>query len=445
MTSLNFFPPHEGPQSGGHGMYYTAVHARITGLIQTIQALSILNILLCSIVVGTVIFYARKHDMIDRVSFRLSASIAIADTLYSIIQLIVNDEKFTDKLSEMQLRTLFFFHLSSYNVLVFTTACIAFHLHLTALLNKQKLARKFSPWYELISWSISIIIAHPMFYVYNRCLKIKGLNIIIMADYSLVRIRIIVWLMYGWCAMALLYCLFVCILVIVRLMPVWKQVNCNVLMLPEGGRENIASDTDVSLADKRKSSTEHPNYITSSQLLGNSKNGHSISERRRREVRFAVVRIALYSIIPFITSPIMPAYLSIVNPSIILANVTIILPNLGGLLNFIIFMINPHLDPAWRTIKRKAKQLITKYKTGNHNLSLFASPPSAPFDSRIWKAKSFNTTNSSSSGSDTHGNSSNRGSGNRSAFNSSSGTPDKVSFAEVPIADNDSTKERVLI
>ncbi|KAJ1916638.1 hypothetical protein H4219_003653 [Mycoemilia scoparia] len=382
------------------GLSFSVVHARIPGLIQTINIISCINIPLCVIIIAVVLGHARNHDMIDRVSFRLSISIAVSDMIYACVQLIFNNEKLTDTFSSLQIRTLSFFHLLGFNGLIFTTACIAFHLHLTALLTKQKLARKISPWYELIAWGLAALVAHPTFYAFDKWAKIRAINIIILGYYSVIRYHMIVWLMYGWCALALLYCLLVCVLVIIRMLPLWKRAKNNALSLPEGHHcpfndpENVTTGIDEysevtpmdgsnnvsSLGPQNSGTTPNSNnssvhrnvsninqiinsgksdsgrlnneyYIPREQMLMERQRRQAMAERRKREITFAVIRIALYSSIPLICTPILPVYLTMIHPSIVMVNVTVILPSLCGILNFVVFIANPMLDPVWRKVR----------------------------------------------------------------------------------------------
>ncbi|KAJ1916639.1 hypothetical protein H4219_003654 [Mycoemilia scoparia] len=371
----------------GNGLHFSVVHARIPGLIQTINILSCINIPLCAIIIAVVLVHTRKHNMRDRVSFRLSASIALADMLYAIIQLIFNDEKLTDSFSSLQIRTIGFFHLLGFNALIFTTTCIAFHLHLTALLSKQKLAHKFSPWYELVSWVVAALVAHPTFYAFDRWTKIKAINIIVLGNYSESRYHMVVWLMYGWCAAALVYCLLVCILVIIRMLPLWKKAKNNRFTQPEGGGGGGGENSSGGFGDSRSGGTFDltyaecsPQYIsynsgnessggmansTGSQPYGympreqamkEKRKSRRVIRRRKREVTFAVTRIALYSLIPLICTPILPVYLTMEHPSVVMVNVTVVLPSLCGILNFVVFMANPMLDPTWKKMFRWAKK-----------------------------------------------------------------------------------------
>ncbi|KAJ1918699.1 hypothetical protein H4219_002421 [Mycoemilia scoparia] len=377
--------------SGGHsssgGLVYTVLHARIPGLIQTIQALCILNIPLCVIIIATVLGHIRRYDLRTHVSFRLSISIAIADLMYSIIQLIVNNESYTDTLSEMGIRTLFFFHLLCYNALIFTTACVAFHLHMTALANRRKLARKISPYYELIAWVVSAIVGHPIFYIYKRFSKIHGMNVIMTADTSMGHIRALVWLMYGWCAIALLYCAFVCVLVVIRLLPKWRDSGRSSYVLTFPEEANTAGSGSIGNNYTYRVEASSKNLVgkssksnATSAADGVDVEAGQLSERQdefhtKKEIRFAIIRIALYLVAPLISTPVLPAYLSMEHPSVNIVNVVIILPCLGGLLNFAIFMIHPLLDPFWKAIgrffvslfKRFKKKDSTKVRDGHYN------------------------------------------------------------------------------
>ncbi|KAJ1910885.1 hypothetical protein H4219_006100 [Mycoemilia scoparia] len=386
--------------------YVNVLHARIRHVTAAIEAISYLNIPLCLIIMIIVALQARRYDMIDKVSLRLSVTIAAGDLIYSLVQIIVNQESYTNKMSEMGLRTIYFFHLMGFNMNIFATTCIAFHLHLNTLLSRAALARKLSPYYEVFTVFMSIIIAHPVFYIMDTFTKIPVFNVIIIRDKSIGETRMIVWLMYGWCTVALLYCLIVCLIVVVRIFLLWKQTDRNNQFAANGGMRvessyhpgsehnpntnshnsnnngggrsnnrvlsqninNGMTQTSTSSStpfqhqkshlhdheeDGRQNSIEKSRVTTttttSSFLRGENSRRFN---RHRREFSFAIFRIALYCTVPLITTMWLPAYISTVNPSILLANITIILPGLATILNFLIFIINPQLDYMWAEIWR---------------------------------------------------------------------------------------------
>ena len=106
----------------------------------------------------------------------------------------------------------------------------------------------------------------------------------------------------------------------------------------------------------------HPKYITSSQLI--SKNGSPRMNRRRREVRFAVIRISLYVFIPILTVTFVALHELTSEPPSALTDLAMIMPALNGIFNFVVFIINPALDHTWRAVfpvkwTRKVKQFFT--------------------------------------------------------------------------------------
>ncbi|KAJ1672291.1 hypothetical protein EV182_007230, partial [Spiromyces aspiralis] len=289
--------------------------------------------------------------MRTQVSFRLSASIAVADIIYSVVQLVLNSEQYTDSLSVMHIRFLFFLHLASVNAVIFNTFCIALNMTLTLLVDRRVLARKLSPWYELFAWLAAVAIGHPIFYLYKHMSKVHGLNIIIASDDSMGKIRTFVWLMYCWCAAALLYCVVVCVLVILRLaMMVGRKSKAGTLRCTEG-RANYACFSDATTPVLSAAKLASPLLLSSSSALeaaltpggstatvGATRHGRALGNvndeagaphyrrieyRTRRDVHFAVIRIALYMVAPLVSTPIMPVYLSIEHPSVSIVNVVI--------------------------------------------------------------------------------------------------------------------------
>ncbi|KAJ1912321.1 hypothetical protein H4219_005651 [Mycoemilia scoparia] len=367
--------------------FITISHAHVEHLTKALEIISWINIPLCLTIIIIVAVQSRHYDMLDKVSLRLSVVIALGDLVYSIVQIIFNMESFTDKLSEIQIRTLYLFQLIGFHLLVFATTCIAFHLHISTLLGKQTLARKFSPYYELVTIILSVVISHPILYTFVAIRKAKGMRLIIIADKSLSRLRMNTWLMYGTCAICLVYCLFICVIVVIRISKLWihqSQSNRSIQMQapetgynpnnryvsshnagPRGlaGSPHLNNNATTGAAagggggSRLNMSLEKSRVASIGTGTGTGTGSNSLGARQaakslkyRRELSFAILRIALYCIVPMITTLWLPAYLSTPHPTAFFTNITLILPGLATMFNFAIFLINPQLDIMWKGI-----------------------------------------------------------------------------------------------
>ncbi|KAJ1918665.1 hypothetical protein H4219_002468 [Mycoemilia scoparia] len=289
--------------------------------------------------------------------------------------------------------------------MVFATCCIATHLYFTAILNRSKLARKLSRWYELVAWALAIIITQPMFYIYKDIFEISEIQSLVIVDGSKKDIRTKAWLIYVWMALGILWCLAVCTMVVFKLLPIWRRTAAEISFnRPEGSdshpTENYAgtsyypiqqSNTVLSAAQsgaagfnsdgtpktqlgmspenvamsigKRSDACLPANFgngvIQASYLFNPtctfSKKPAYIA-RRRREIRFMVMRLFLYPLIPIITTPWIIAYHTAVDAPIELGHLCLLMPSLQGIFNFVIFLINPTMDNFWRQLRSNLKE-----------------------------------------------------------------------------------------
>ncbi|KAJ1915301.1 hypothetical protein H4219_004388 [Mycoemilia scoparia] len=210
---------------------------------------------------------------------------------------------------------------------------------------------------------------------------------IIVGTYELNAFRGYVWLIWGPSSIAILYCLFVCGSVFLRLLPIWKRTAMNTFSVAEGqfddfhDAENLSStaaSSSLSASNRNSISNNNPSdplnrrvrdsagsydrfddnqgFTKSTGLKKQRMRRKSVVMKKRRELSFAVFRIAMYTTIPIICISMVPIYLSIENvTNEVYITSILVLQSLCGILNFLVFIANPVLDPFWRDFFDKVR------------------------------------------------------------------------------------------
>ncbi|KAJ1916651.1 hypothetical protein H4219_003666 [Mycoemilia scoparia] len=362
--------------------------------------LNILSIFLSLVVITVVVWTAFRHrSMLYKTSFRISAWIAVFDILISMTFIIRLFNNFMKTRSQMGLRVLLWMNYLSALTFMFLTVCIVIQLQLTVLLNCKRLARKLDKFYEVTSILLAVVLTHPFLYYFNVKWDQQYQSIFSINTWKTPAIWgfFHTWMLLGW-----FYCVLICLWIVLRLMPVWRRMQ-NVSMFSflsmevneyyDGNREDSSinsgssnSNNDRSTEAGKSTSVIHnyehalkPHQAQASPAISSAINlkgfplspgkhqkstiqGYKMNRKfssvagpeRRRHARNAILRIMLYPLIPIITrsiyivTQIFPVKKSPFIP------ITILISS-QGLLNFIVFCLNPALDSFWA-------QMFTSFK-----------------------------------------------------------------------------------
>ncbi|KAJ1918088.1 hypothetical protein H4219_002809 [Mycoemilia scoparia] len=383
---------------------------------KAVYTLNIASLILSSIVLITVICHFRHRGFSERPSFRLSGSIALADIIHSAMMVLMHQTHIINYMAEWQLRVVWFIVLGSLFTSLFITACIALQLHLTVILKKERLARKLNPWYELIGWSLGFIVVHPILYMCDAMLWIGGPNVLIVIDTNFKTISLKIWAMYIWLLLGIVYCLAVCTIVSIQLISMLRGAKKSLINFREGRNLN-KGNSDFSYSNRnafnetdnfRNSlTTDAPNnfqsefsdnrpYMTNIALKDDIyESGHNHTElsrfdranlknfendtagpvstqvtdqlpmymkKRRRGAVFAIFRMMLYPIVPLVTVSINPIFVSIKYPTYNFCIIVLALAASQGIIESVVFFMNPMLDPMWGKIMKYAKKRLNREK-----------------------------------------------------------------------------------
>ncbi|KAJ1918663.1 hypothetical protein H4219_002466 [Mycoemilia scoparia] len=396
------------------------LYAKMTGMSTVGYNMAIANLVMASIIIITVAGYCFvKPNIGMRPSFRLSASLAVADSLFALCMIIWHTDSIMDRMKGRHLRALMFMYSCSHNAFVFTTCCIAFHLHLTVIYNKHRFAKKISKFYELIAWSLTILVSQLFFYFFEDVVRIKQYSIIAVTSSSGRKLLIQFWMLYVWNIIGLVYCFVICSWVALRLLPIWTRLNSDRLRIPEASNGKSSSATphhnppsghfvgstpqqakdELSpwnknselyntpptqlssfhggeigemfnnprhVSNVRFDSFKHSTSKGGPPLTGESYND-PVKKQRRRVIRYTIIRLVLYPIIPILCSPWITIYVSTDNVDWT-STMGIVMPSLQGFLCFVVFLANPALDDIREAVlKRIRKTLRLRRRRSNHS------------------------------------------------------------------------------
>ncbi|KAJ1957897.1 hypothetical protein GGI12_004890 [Dipsacomyces acuminosporus] len=275
------------------------------------------------VIFAVVLCCVRNKQFYKITSFRLSAWIAFCDIVYSSCGLCTYHNHYMSTLGEMHLRTIHWFMSASILSFAFITACIAFHLILTVLTRKPHLAKRIEPFYELVSILLGFFITHPFLYLYKRVLWLSKMQVFFIASerWKIVRDS---WLtMWGW--------MFLCVLfvTIVSLMIYKKMVQ--------------------SLYNTQQF-TNYP------EPMEDASSGMTITEERMKDIRSATMRIACYPLVPILTQTWVLAANMTNSQSFWLFALAYTIPATQGMLNFLVFLMNP----AWDRYRKRLLQKVRR-------------------------------------------------------------------------------------
>ncbi|KAI8323063.1 hypothetical protein GQ54DRAFT_258921 [Martensiomyces pterosporus] len=286
---------------------------------------NIASIISSGFVIAAVIYCCfYKRALINRPSFRLSAWIAACDVIYSACGLCTFDNAFMSSLSEIQLRVVHWFMTASVVSFVFLTVCLGIHLVLTVLTHKSHIARPIQPWYEYISMFLGFFITHPILYMYRRMQWLPMSQVFhIVTDPSLYRRNS--WLTeWAWVFAGTFFLLGVSIAVCNKMILSFTS-TAKLTRLPEGD----------------------------SQWDGETMS--SITSQRIKEIRSVTIRITLYPLVPIFTQTWVLVASNLTICPMWLFVVANLVPATQGMINFLIFLMNPAWDNSRRKLLRRAR------------------------------------------------------------------------------------------
>ncbi|KAI9284140.1 hypothetical protein BC943DRAFT_381408 [Umbelopsis sp. AD052] len=311
------------PNSTYSGISINATNAESKAFFNILtEVLDSISIAVGFIVIISVVLIRLYRPALGRtITVRLSGWIALADILVCSIQIIYihGNELFTNVsplalgfvLTSLQTSSLFF---------VYLTVCIAINLHLTILTSKYRnVADKIDPWMVPVSfiWANVTTIPFHIWFQAEWNPQIGGFvkTPAWAAPYYM-------WAsQYVWQLLGELYCACVIVMVLVKLYNMRKY-------------------------QEKQSSAQNRNQIESADQHG----------RSSKRITFVMLRIVWYPVIPIITQTWLIVMNSIPPPhNITWININNIMSALQGVLNGIVFCLNPATYALWQEWRNKSE------------------------------------------------------------------------------------------
>ena len=338
----------------------------------------VVSIVSTTIVIGIVTYFCRRKGYMQNPVFRLAGSVALTDLILAIsgmllLWLLPHLEHY-----DILIRVCGWFIGTSFFVFNTSTMCIALHIHLTVLANRHHWAKRLYLWYEVIIWSVGLIITSPIIYITseNRWTMIHYLDNESTGRAVMFALFIV---LYVWNSLCIIYCGVISVMTFCRLLPSYcnttstntstlsiKSENYSPFSPPLDQRPATITSLDGTISDysinapvaaklQRQVAVVAPVMEHSKPPRPRSftpvKPTSYCTARHRRKIRYALHRIILYPLIPVIVQTITFAFIAKHDSPKSLGNIVIFSLMAQGILNSSLFIFYPGLDPFWSHLK----------------------------------------------------------------------------------------------
>ncbi|KAJ1963299.1 hypothetical protein GGI12_002133 [Dipsacomyces acuminosporus] len=268
----------------------------------------------CFVIAAVIVSCYRKPEFRNRTSFRLSAWIAACDLIYSALGICTFNNGYMSDLSEMHLRVIHWLMSASTMCFVFLTVAMGIQLILTVLTHKSNVARRIEKYYEYVCTFMALVLTHPILYLYERVEWVPTAQIFHIKTYRKIYNRNVWLTKWMWIVTSIVFLLIVTLLIWNKMIRSFTK-TAKLSNFPEG---KSRWDDEMTLS--------------------------SVNAQRKREIRSVTLRIVCYPLVPIFTQSWVFAANMITNLPMWLYVVGSLLPALQGVLNFLIFLMNPAWD-----------------------------------------------------------------------------------------------------
>ncbi|KAJ1672804.1 hypothetical protein EV182_006469, partial [Spiromyces aspiralis] len=219
------------------GMTYLIAYSHHYSWINVVRGFNAFGLTISIITLVLVLSRFRHREFKEVISFRLSATIAFGDILCSMASLMLSSSALIKSASERTMRGIFWLWFLGIGLMTIATACIATDLYLAVIRRFTRLAKFIGRWYELVTFTLAIVITQPVLYMYITLVYVPQAQSLIIFDHSAKSIRTKAWLIYIWIVIAILWCLIVSAMVAAKVFPIWKRAtgdSFNIISSSEG-------------------------------------------------------------------------------------------------------------------------------------------------------------------------------------------------------------------
>ncbi|KAJ2493550.1 hypothetical protein IWW37_000416 [Coemansia sp. RSA 2050] len=358
--------------------------------VMTIQSLAIVSLISSVFVLAAIVHIALRHGKyLQRLSLRVSGYVAIADLLSSVAQIVMLQNNLMMEQTPSGLRFILWLSMFSTLLFVFLTLAISIQLHLSTL-TKIRVAvyMRLERWYVPVSVVLAALLPAIAVAQMRGIYWVPYMHAFNWPAESWVR-RLVLWMCsYVWVVLTIAYCSGVSLLLSLRIWAMWRSSveviaaprmpekwDWNRLTSASSVRESHDTDTlkgsgcsQFSAGDGGAglfSPTVGRRQSLEPMAIGGSRRGYLVTVvsgfegpggaamavrsyvDKRRFLR-SVQRLACYPLVPIITQLGVVAMNMTEEPSRGLYVYGTAMACLSGLLNLLVFLLNPALPDIWR-------------------------------------------------------------------------------------------------
>ncbi|KAJ2899459.1 hypothetical protein GGI21_000116 [Coemansia aciculifera] len=356
--------------------------------VMAIQSLAIVSLISSAVVLIVVAHIAYRHSKyLQRLSLRVSGYVALGDLLSSIAQIIMLQNNLMMEQTESGLRFILWLSMFSTLLFVFLTLSISIQLHLSTLTNIRVAAyMRLERWYVPASVVLAAVLPAIAVAQMRGIFWVPYMHAFSWPAESWVR-RLVLWMCnYVWVVLTIAYCSGVSLLLSLRIWAMWRSSveviaaprmpekwDWNRLTSASSIRESHDAETlkdsgstsefsvgaglfSPTATDERRRQSLEPMRDSNSRrgylvTTLNGNNAATVAVRsyvdKRRFLR-SVQRLACYPLVPIVTQLGVVAMNMTAEPSKGLYVYGTAMACLSGLLNMLVFLLNPALPDIWR-------------------------------------------------------------------------------------------------
>ncbi|KAJ1799456.1 hypothetical protein LPJ59_001821 [Coemansia sp. RSA 2399] len=332
-----------GTTTGAHGILEGwAVAGHILDIASIVTSgIAILIIVGCSI---------WDRIFLSRVPFRLTLWLAISSVLFSACRIVQYNNTAMERQSEIRLRVITWLTVASELCIVTVCLFISVHLILTVHLHRLHAARRIQAWYDAAAVVCSLLIAHPVLYIYQSARWDADMHTVLFDDQVFLN-KPTVWAVYlAWVALGIVACLGASAFVIhgaffARTKGFLRSPNSPSLASSTTNMCNSSSSNntvDAHRTSKLLESATHP--------WEELRVAPPHSDQQKAIMQPVTLRVACYSLLPLLTQIWPIAYAMAPRDTWWLYRMAFVAPSMQGIFCLMLLAANPACEELWQTI-----------------------------------------------------------------------------------------------
>ncbi|KAJ2743784.1 hypothetical protein GGI20_003480 [Coemansia sp. BCRC 34301] len=337
--------------------------------VMAIQSIAIVSLISSAAVLIVIAHIAYRHGKyLQRLSLRVSGYVAVADALSSVAQIVMLQNDLMMGQTADGLRFILWLSMFSTLLFVFLTLAISVQLHLSTLTSVRVAAyMRLERWYVPTSFLMAALLPAIAVGMMRGVYWVPYMHAFNWPSESWVR-RLVLWLCnYVWVVITIAYCAGVSLCLSLRIWAMWRS-SVEVIAAPRmpekwdwnrlTSASSLRESNDMETLKGSGSGFSAEPFEPTAVRDNGSRRGYLVTVSsgamavrsyvdKQRFLR-SVQRLACYPLVPIITQLGVVAMNMTETPSKGLYVYGTAMACLGGLLNMLVFLLNPALPDIWR-------------------------------------------------------------------------------------------------